>query len=124
MQLLSVISNQQPIFRILNGLIFRCPGGQPIPAKADDRAWLKLLTRANADVKVLGGLLTVHSARHTTATLLMELGVDQKIIGEIVGHASVRTTHRYQHVSSAVARDAMERIGAHFGVALTPNSDI
>jgi site-specific recombinase XerD len=34
----------------------------------------------------------------------MELGVDAKIIGEIVGHQSEAITRRYQHMSSATAR--------------------
>lgn len=35
---------------------------------------------------------TTHWARHTTATILIELGVDARIIGEIVGHASEEIT--------------------------------
>ncbi|MBT1632367.1 tyrosine-type recombinase/integrase [Curtobacterium flaccumfaciens] len=52
-------------------------------------------------------------ARHTTATVLMELGVDAKFIGEIVGHQSEAVTRRYHHVSSAAARDAMDKLGSH-----------
>jgi site-specific recombinase XerD len=61
---------------------------------------------------------TTHWARHTTATVLMELGVDARIIGEIVGHASEEITRQYQHVSSAAAREAMDRLGRHFSKAL------
>ena len=57
---------------------------------------------------------TTHFARHTTATVLMELGVDAKIIGEVVGHVSERTTRGYQHVSSPAARAALEALGDHF----------
>jgi len=48
----------------------------------------------------------------------MELGVDARIIGEIVGHASEEITRQYQHVSSAAAREAMDRLGRHFSKAL------
>ncbi len=46
----------------------------------------------------------------------MELGADAKIIGEIVGHQSEAVTRRYQHVSSAAAREAMDRLGTHFAL--------
>ncbi len=59
---------------------------------------------------------TTHFARHTTATVLMELGVDAKVIGEIVGHVATRTTRGYQHVSSTAARHALEAIGDHFQI--------
>jgi site-specific recombinase XerD len=48
----------------------------------------------------------------------MELGVDARIIGEIVGHASEEITRHYQHVSTSAAREAMDRLGAHFAMAL------
>jgi site-specific recombinase XerD len=48
----------------------------------------------------------------------MELGVDAKIMGEIVGHQSERITQHYQHVSSAAARDAMNKLGAHFSLTV------
>ena len=61
---------------------------------------------------------TTHFARHTTATVLMELGVDAKVIGEILGHVYERTTRGYQHVSSAAARAALEALGAHVQQAI------
>lgn len=100
------------------GLIFRRANGQPISAKADDRAWHEFLTTVEAEPDKSGKLPTIHVARHTTATLFMELGVDQKIIGEIVGHASEQITQRYQHVSAHAARDAMLRLGTQFAQVL------
>ncbi|WP_338095208.1 tyrosine-type recombinase/integrase [Microbacterium oleivorans] len=61
---------------------------------------------------------TSHWARHTTATVLMELGVEPKIIGEIIGHGTERVTRGYQHVSSDAARAALESMGARFRLAL------
>jgi site-specific recombinase XerD len=46
----------------------------------------------------------------------MELGVDAKIIGEVVGHKFEAATRRYQHVSSTSARDAMDHRGRHFAL--------
>lgn len=113
-----------------HGLIWRNPDGSPITPEQDQAAWRVLLLDAGVitEDQALEPRLrpegtpptpTTHFARHTTATVLMELGVDAKVIGEIIGHVDVRTTRRhYQHVSSAEARKALEAIGTHFAGAL------
>ncbi|QEA27086.1 tyrosine-type recombinase/integrase [Microbacterium sp. CBA3102] len=111
-----------------HGLIWRNPDGSPITAEQDQIEWRSILLDAGvitADQALppkdrpdgTPPTPTTHFARHTTATVLMELGVDAKVIGEIVGHVNVRTTRGYQHVSSAEARKALEAIGTHFQAA-------
>lgn len=112
-----------------HGLIWRNEDGSPLTPTQDNEAWRALLLeagvitdeQAKAPKDRVGGTPeppTTHWARHTTATVLMELGVDAKIIGEIVGHASTQITQRYQHVSSTAAEAAMAAIGSHFQDAL------
>ena len=116
-----------------HNLIWRNADGSPITSGQDSAEWRNLLLSAGViseeQAKPLRQQIpgtapapTTHWARHTTATVLMELGVDARIIGEIVGHASEGITRHYQHVSSAAARDAMLKLAEHYKVALTEAS--
>lgn len=113
-----------------HGLIWRRPDGSPMTAAEDNDAWRALLLEAGIITDEQAKRPkdrapgteeppTTHWARHTTATVLMELGVDARIVGEIVGHSSTRITARYQHVSSPAARAAANALGTHFAKALT-----
>lgn len=53
---------------------------------------------------------TLHEARHTTATLLLEAGVDPETVKAIMGHSSIVTSRGYQHVSQELARKALEDV--------------
>ncbi|WP_133802529.1 tyrosine-type recombinase/integrase [Kribbella caucasensis] len=45
-----------------------------------------------------------HDVRHTAATLVLEQGVDIRVVQEILGHSSLAVTMRYTHVTSKLAR--------------------
>lgn len=99
-----------------HGLLFRNTDGSPIIPKQDNEAWRSVLLRAGVITKDQTEIPTSHWARHTTATVLMELGIDAKIIGEIVGHGSEAVTRGYQHVTSPAAKAAMDKAGDHFAL--------
>ena len=52
-----------------------------------------------------------HDTRHTAATLLLEHGVDIRVVQQILRHSQLSTTKRYTHVTDKLAHDAAKRIG-------------
>lgn len=87
------------------GLIFT-ENGKPVDPKHDYETWRSALEAAGLPPVVL------HSARHTTATVLYELGVPEQTRVQILGHSSATTTAQYTHVADPLMHDAMGRLGA------------
>lgn len=86
-------------------LVFAKTTGRPLDAHEDWEEW----KRVCASVGVRGA--RVHDARHTAATLLLEQGVDIRVVQGILGHATLAVTRRYTHVTDKFARDAAARMG-------------
>lgn len=56
-----------------------------------------------------------HDLRHSTATILLHLGVDIKVIQEILGHSNIAmTADVYSHVSVTMQKMAMEKWNTAF----------
>ena len=56
--------------------------------------------------------ITVHDARHTCATLLVDLDVHPRVIMRILRHADQAVTMEiYANASSAATREALRRLG-------------
>lgn len=92
-----------------HGLVWHYPDGRPIGPREDYKAWKSLLITA----KVIGPeeTLSMHVARHTTATLLRAAGVDEQTRMEILGHATVDSQRVYAHADHVRHLSAMNTLG-------------
>ncbi|MCZ4507290.1 tyrosine-type recombinase/integrase [Streptomyces sp. ActVer] len=90
-----------------NGLVFTTPNGKPLDPTNATRRFRRLLHNA--------GLRTIrfHDLRHSTATLLLEQGVDLVVIKELLGHAHIGVTAGvYAHVRLRLQRQAINTLGS------------
>lgn len=96
------------------GLVFH-RDGRPIDPSQDAREW--------ADALKAAGLphVPLHSARHTCASLLADLGVREDIRMQILGHSSATVTRGYTHLSVGEAREGMARLGQRLDWRAEPN---
>ncbi|MET9918116.1 site-specific integrase [Streptomyces sp. NPDC006435] len=88
-----------------NGYVFTTPQGRPIDPTNLTRAFTTLLRKA--------GLRRIrfHDLRHSTATLLLEQGVELVVIKELLGHAHIGVTATvYAHVRLRLQRDAIDAL--------------
>lgn len=87
-----------------HGLVFCHPDGRPIDPRVDYGEWQDILREAGVQPA------RVHVMRHSTATALLDLGVDISIVQEVLGHADIRTTRGYQDVTAEITRRAAVRM--------------
>jgi integrase len=81
--------------------------GRNGPLKGDiKRHWKRICTAAGIRA------LRVHDLRHSYASQLASAGVGLHVIGQLLGHSQVSTTHRYAHLFDDPLRAATERVGA------------
>ena len=77
----------------VTGYVFTHPDGTCIDPNLVTRAFTKAVKKAGLSH------LTIHGLRHTHATMLLEAGINPKVVSERLGHASIATTMDiYSHV--------------------------
>ncbi|WP_326826287.1 tyrosine-type recombinase/integrase [Streptosporangium sp. NBC_01756] len=87
-------------------LVWCMPDGGPIDAGDDWDEWKAILEIAEIDKDA-----RVHDTRHTAATLLLEQGVDIRVIQAVLGHSQLTTTKCSTHITEALASEAAARMG-------------
>ncbi|MFD9244307.1 tyrosine-type recombinase/integrase, partial [Streptomyces sp. NPDC059556] len=98
-----------------NSLVFTTPIGRPLDPANLTRRFRSFLNRA--------GLRRIrfHDLRHSTATLLLEQGVDLVVIKELLGHAHIGVTADvYAHVRLRLQRQAIDTLNNALGAADDP----
>lgn len=65
--------------------------------------------RKASDASKVTKRVTPHMLRHTAATLLLEEGVDIRVVQRLLGHQSISTTEIYTHVADMTLRKALVR---------------
>jgi integrase len=65
------------------------------------------------DVRAKAGLedVRIHDLRHTFASLLVSGGMSLPMIGRLLGHTQVQTTHRYAHLFDDPLRVGLNEVG-------------
>ncbi|MEU6318109.1 site-specific integrase [Streptomyces sp. NPDC047009] len=88
------------------GLVFTRPDGHPIEPATLTRHFNALLRDAHLRS------IRFHDLRHSTATLLLEQGVELVVIKELLGHAHIGVTATvYAHVRLRLQRQAIDLLG-------------
>lgn len=90
---------------IEGGWLFTDQTGRPLNHRTDLKRWKDLLSAANVrDARL-------HDARHTAATVLLELGITQRAAQHVMGWSNPSMANRYQHVTGAVLEMVADKVG-------------
>lgn len=106
-----------------HGLVWPGPDGGPADTRDDFQEWLDLQAEAGV-AHPSGRPYFLHEARHTTATLLMELGVPESVRIAIMGHSSIAVTRGYEYASQDEARKALAAVAERLGLAAVGESPV
>lgn len=77
------------------------------PGMAQSAASIRSRVKGLGRVAGLKRTVTPHMLRHTAATMLVESGVDIRLVQKVLGHRSISTTQIYTHVSDRALREAI-----------------
>lgn len=92
--------------------LFRQPDGNPMVPSSFTFRFKKILKENGLPTD-----LSIHSLRHTNASLLISQGVDVRTVASLLGHAQTSTTlDIYSHAFDKNKRAAQEKLGEVLGV--------
>lgn len=99
-------------------LVFCWTSGQPVHYRSDWQAWKDFLKSAG----VADG--HVHDGGHTAATALLLLGIDARVVMEILGWSQMSMLTRYQHILEEMEDDVATKLSTHLAQPSTPPSNV
>lgn len=102
-----------------HGLVWPGPtrrGGTWPRNPANDREEWEAIQAAAGIAHPSGRPWKVHEIRHGTATLLLELGIEESTRVAIMGHSSAAVTRGYEHADLTLRRAAMEAAAARLAL--------
>lgn len=87
-------------------LVFPSEIGTPLNPPNVTRAFKRILAKAKIRTSI-----RLYDLRHTTATLLLQSGINPKVVSERLGHSTVvLTLDVYSHVLPNMQEDATKRL--------------
>jgi len=90
-------------------------GTWPMNGTNDRERWEEI-QRAVKIAHPEGRPFHVHEIRHSTASLLQALGVDEGVRIAIMGHSTIASTKSYEHVDMAPMLAALQLLGSELGL--------
>jgi integrase len=90
--------------------IFHNSQGKPWTTNALRLRMRRLRKRLGLGADARGERVVCYTIRHTQATAAAVRGVRDRVLAELMGHTSTRTTARYQHIELDHLQAAMERL--------------
>ncbi|MEB0024127.1 tyrosine-type recombinase/integrase [Actimicrobium sp. CCI2.3] len=73
------------------------------------KSWIQKLIRRAMDAAGFQEYV-LHDIRHSTASALINAGVDLYTVGQVLGHKSLASTARYAHLDMRSKIDAINKI--------------
>jgi len=86
--------------KLNNDYVFASERGGKLTERTAQIVFAKALSLAGIKKEA-----TFHSLRHSFATHLLENGVDVRYVQELLGHANIRTTQIYTHVTNPAIKN-------------------
>lgn len=81
-----------------------------VKAQLRDQFWTSKQFKKAARAVDLGHL-RFHDLRHSSASAMINAGVDLYTVGAVLGHKSAQSTKRYAHLATESLRGAIDKIG-------------
>lgn len=93
----------------VSDLVFTDSKGQPVHPRADWQDWQDLLAGLGLP------RFRVHDCRHVYATMLLEAGMDPRVVQAMLGHSTAVLLKRYQHVRPVLHQQVADAIDLVLG---------